>query len=501
MAVRSSLGAGRNRILRLLLTETLVLWAVGGVLGVIMAWGGVAGVVRLFAEELPPVYQITLDLRIVGTVLGLSFLTGLIFGLPPAARVVRQDLREFLKEGRRTTGDRGRARFRTALIIGEVTLAVALLAGAGLTLRSLSKTLNADPGLDPHHLLTARVNLPSVRYPETPERTAFFTELLDQVRVQPGVVSAATSYVVPMGPGGWQNGYHVEGEPPEEAGQYTFAEVSSISSDYFRTMGIPLSRGRDFTRQDDADAPGIAIVDERMVARYWADDDPIGKRLKWGGFESESPWMEVVGVVGHVTVNGVIEEALPQVYIPHWQDNDDGYFLMVKTRGEPHSMVATLRRLVLSLDPTLPLANVETLDAYARQTTRSQRLLALLMAIFAGAAAILAAVGIYGVMAQVTSERQHEIGVRVALGARGDQVLRMVLRQGLATVGVGVVLGLGLAFALGRVMSAQLFGVSAADPLTFFLAPTLVACIALAANLLPARRAVRFDPVRALQAE
>ncbi len=501
MAVRASLGAGGNRIVRFLLAETLALWLLGGFLGVILARFGVEALARVLAEEIPPVFRIGLDLRVVAVVLGISLLTGILFGLPPALRAVREDLREYLKEGRRATGGPARRRFRSGLVTAEVSLAAALLLGAGLTLRSVSRILDTSPGLDPEGVLTVLLSLPDLRYPGVPERTAFFTEILDRARALPGVTSAATSHVVPLGPGGWQNSYHVEGEPPQEGGQATFAEVSSVSSDYFRTLGIPHFRGRDFTRQDHADAPPVVIVDEALADRYWPGEDPLGKRLKWGGFESESPWMEVVGVVGHVAVNGVVQEALPQIYVPHWQDNDEGYFLMVKTLGDPRTLVEPIRRAVLALDASLPLANVRTLEGYAMETTRSQRVLALLMALFAGAAAILAAVGIYGVMAQLTVERRHEIGIRVALGARGDQVLKMVLRQGLAMAGVGLVLGLGLGLGLGQVMSARLFGISSADPLTFLVTPMLVMVIAVAANLLPARRAMKMDPVRALQAE
>ena len=501
MAVRASLGAGRGRIFRLLLTETLFLWALGGALGLYLAWWCVSGLARLLAEEIPPVFDLSLDLRVAGAALGLSLLTGLTFGLPPALRVVREDLREFLKEGRRTAGVRGRNTFRTALIVAEVSLAVALVVGSGLAARSVSRILAADPGLDPSNVVAVEVNLPPARYPEEPERTAFYSQVLEGVRALPDVQSAATGYVVPLGPGGWQNAYHVEGTPPEAGGQYTFAELSSVSSDYFATLGIPLLRGREFTLRDDADAPPVVVVDQAMADRYWPGEEPVGKRIKWGSHESENPWMEVVGVVGQVKVNGVVEETLPQMYIPHWQDNDDGYYLMVKSRGDPLSLVDPIRRVVAGVDPTIPLASVGTLEGYARETTRTERILALLMGIFSAGALLLAGVGVYGVTAQLAAERRHEIGVRVALGARQDQVLGMVLKQGLASVGVGVFIGLGLAWGLGRLMAAQLFGVTPTDPLTFLLTPLAVVGIAILANLLPARRAMKVDPVRALQAE
>jgi putative ABC transport system permease protein len=266
-------------------------------------------------------------------------------------------------------------------------------------------------------------------------------------------------------------------------------------------MGIPLIRGREFTRQDNEDAPPVIIVDESMVERYWPGEDPIGKRIKWGGYATPSTWKEVVGVAGHVKVNGVVNETLPQIYLPHWQDNDNNYFLIVRTRGEPLALVETIRQSVLALDPALPLASVGTMSGYSSETTRSQELLALLMGIFSVAAILLAGVGIYGVMAQATAERRHEIGVRVALGARDAQVVQMVFRQGSIVVLSGILLGMGLAVAGGRLIASQLFQVSALDPVTFAVTPLVVVAVATVANVLPAWRATKVDPVRALQTE
>lgn len=501
MAVRASLGAGRIRILRLLFTETLVLWTLGGSLGLVLAIFGVRGVTTLLAEMIPPVFQVGLDLRVAAVLLGVVLVSGLVFGLPPAVRLVRSDLQGFLKEGARTGHGVWRARFRSLLVVAEVTLAAALLVASGLTLRSFSRIATTHPGIDVKNVLVVEVNLPEGRYGRPELRSAFFTQLLDRIRSEPGVISAATAYNVPLGPGGWQNAYHVEGVPPEEGAQYSFAEVNSVSTDYFRTMGIPLLAGREFTRQDDADAPPVLIVGEAMANRYWPGEDPVGKRVKWGSFESENDWMEVVGVAGEVKVNGVLQDALPQIYVPHWQDNDSGYFLLLKTRQNAMGLVEVVRRDVLALDPAQPLASVGTLESYARETTLSSQLLAILMALFSVAAVLLAGVGIYGVMAQTTAERRHEIGVRVALGARGSQVMGMVFRQGLLTVALGVVLGLGLAAAFGRLMSSQLYQTSTLDPVTFVATPLLVLAVAMTANLLPAHRATKVDPVRALQAE
>jgi putative ABC transport system permease protein len=501
VAVRVSLGAGHRRILRLLLTETLILWFLGGLLGLVLAVFGVRGVTTLLAEQIPPVFRIGLDLRIVLLLLALTLTTGLAFGLPPALRLVKRDLREFLGDGVRTGLGMGRSRFRSGLVVAEVSLAVALLAGTGLTARSFSKMVRTSPGIDPMNVLVAEINLPDTRYADPEDRSRFFDQLLERVQGHPGVLSAATAYTVPLGPGGWQNGYHVEGEPPEEGGQGNFSEVNSVSTDYFRTMGIPLLRGRVFTREDNADASPVIIVAQDVAERFWPGEDPLGKRIKWGGFDSGSPWMEVVGVAGEVRVNGVAAEALPQTYIPHWQDNDNGYYMVIKTWGEPLNLAEPLREMVLGIDPELPISSIGTMEGFLRETTRTAELLALLMTLFSGAAILLAGVGIYGVMAQMTAERRHEIGIRVALGARSDQVLRMVFRQGLVMVGTGVVMGLGLAAVVGRLVSSQLYQVSALDPLTFALTPLLVGAVALTANLLPARWATKVDPVRALQAE
>jgi len=501
IAIRTGLGANGPRIVRLLLTESVTLWVLGGLLGIAFAHGAIRALLALRGDQLAPVFQVGIDTRVVAVTLAVALLTGLLFGLVPALRTMRPDLVEHLKEGARSSGGVGRSRLRSALVVAEVSLAVALLVAAGLTVRSFGEMMRASPGFDPENVLSVEINLPAARYSEASQRTAFYYELLDRVRAIPGVRSAATSYVLPVAPGGWQNSFHVEGEPPEEAGVLAFAEVSSVSADYFATMGIPLLRGREFRRSDGVEAPRVVIVDEMLAERYWPNDDPIGKRLKFGDYSSESPWREVVGVVAHVKVNGVIREALPQFYMPHWQDNDLAYFLAVKSAGDPVRLIEPVRRAVLAIDAAQPIAEVNTMAAYVRASTADGRFMATLLGTFAAAALLLAAVGIYGVMAQATAERGHEIGVRIALGATGGEVLGMVVRQGMVRVIVGVILGLGLAIAIGRLMAGSLFGVSALDPATFVVAPFFLSAVALAASLVPARRAVHVDPLRALQAE
>ena len=501
IAIRTSMGAAGPRIVRLLLTESLTLWLLGGALGIFIANAAIGAVISLRGDQISPLFQIGIDLRVVMVTLLLALLTGLLFGLTPALRSMRPDLVEHLKEGSRSSGGVGRDRLRSALVVAEVSLAVALLVGAGLTVRSFMKMTGESPGIDPRDVLSVEINLPSARYPDGDQRIAFYQELLDRVRALPGVQTAATSYVLPMAPGGWQTAFHVEGEPPEQGAVYTFAEVSSVSADYFRAMGIPMLQGREFTRSDGPQAPQVVVVDELLAQRHWPNEDPVGKRLKFGTFDSGNPWMEVVGVVGHVKVNGVVQDALPQFYIPHWQDDERGYYLVVKADGDPTQLVEPIRQTVLAIDPAQPTASVNTMTEYVRASTTDGKFMALLLGIFAVAALLLAAVGIYGVMAQATAERRHEIGVRMAIGATSGEVVRMVLRQGMARVAAGIVLGLVVAAALGQVMASSLFGVSPWDPATFLLAPLFLGGVALAASLLPARRAMSVDPVRALHVE
>ena len=501
IAIRSSMGANGPRIVRLLLTESLILWIASGIIGIGIAHYATQAIARFRPDQILPILRVGIDLRVVMVALAVSLVTGVLFGLVPALRTIRPDLVEHLKEGARSSGGLGRNRVRSALVIAEVSLAVALLVAAGLTARSFARMIRTSPGFDPQGVLSVEINLPDARYPDVASRTAFFHDLLDRVRALPGVRSAATTYVIPIGPGGWQNAFHVEGEPPEVGSVQTFAEISAVSTGYFETMEIPLVLGREFTRADGPDAELVAIVDETVAQRYWPDADPIGKRLKWGDYESSNSWMTVVGVSGHVKVNGVLEEALPQVYVPHWQDNDDGYFLVAKALGDPTALVEPIRRTVLAIDPLQPISSVNTMTEYVRSSVDDGEFLTLLLGIFAATALLLAAVGIYGVMAQATAERIHEIGVRLALGATDTSVLGMIVRQGMARVAVGIVFGLMLAVVLGRLLASGLFGVSALDPMTFVTVPLFLGAVALGANLVPARRALRVDPVRALHAE
>ncbi len=500
LAVRATLGAGGGRLVRLLLVESLTLWLIGGAAGLLIALGGTRLLTNLMGNTLPQVLLVQVDLRVILAALVIALVTGLFFGLVPALRSARRDLLNQLKEGGRTTAGRSRRRIRMALVVAEVALAVALLVGAGLTVRSFHRMTCGEVGLDTENVLTLQVDLAEARYREPERRQAFFDGLLARVRAIPGVVSAATCYVVPLGPDNWQNGYHVEGEPPEEGNVLAYAETNAVSPDYFRTLEIPLVRGRDFTDRDGrAGTPPVVIVDEQLAQRYWPDEDPIGKRLKFGDFSSTNPWMEVVGVARHVALYGVLESSDWQLYLPHPQDNDYGYFLTVKTQGEPERYTESVRAAVLDLDGDQPIHRVRTMTDYLRASTERSGLLARLLALFAVAGLLLASAGLYGVMSYVTLERSHEIGIRIALGARRGQVLGMILRQGLGQVGVGVGVGLVLAAVFARILESGLYGIAPLDPVTFLLAPGFLVLVAGLAILVPAHRATRIDPVRVLQ--
>jgi len=488
---------------RLVLTESVVLWLTGGALGLLIADGATRMIGAALADDLPRIYSIGLDFRVVLFTLLVALITGILFGLLPALRSVRPDLQGFLKEGSRTSTGARRQRLRSSLVIAEVTLSVTLLVGAGLTVRSLSQMVGTSPGLDVENVLTADVSLPEARYPEESQYISFFAGLLEEIRALPGVLSASSTLVVPIGPGGWQTNFYVEGTPgPETPSDVPFTEATAVHPDYFATMGIPLLQGRDLSDRDEADAPRVAVIDRTFAEQFWPEGEVIGKRLKFGSEpDSENPWMEVVGVVGHVKLNGVREDALRQIYLPFSQNSSRDTYLVVKTAGDPFTFVEPIRQLVNARDPDLPLSDIQTMLGYLSENTRGDQLMTVLMSVFAATALLLAATGIYAVMSYTTVERLHEMGIRLALGARAGQVVGMVVRQGMIRVGIGAVVGLAGAVGVGQLMESTLFGVTPLDPPTFVAAPVFLVLVAVVATLLPALRATAVDPVDTLRQE
>jgi putative ABC transport system permease protein len=501
IAVRSALGARPSRILRQLLTESVVLALAGGGLGILLAVWGIDLVKALPPETLPRSAGIRLDGTTLVFTLALSIVTGLVFGVVPGIMLSRSRLAGALQEGGRAGGLRVSRRVRAGLVAGQVALAHVLLVGAGLHMRSLGALLKVDPGFRPDGVLVAEIaGLPEARYPERPERAAFYDRTLGALRALPGVASVAAVTTVPVtGNDIIFSIEEVEGQPPRPPDQAVSANWYSVSPGYFETMGIPLVAGRVFTSSDAATSPRVAIIDETMARRIFPGENPIGHRLRMG--IDGKVFREIVGVVGDVRHYGLDRAVTMQMYEPYAQIAPDGMTFLVRTAGDPGALAGAARRAIQSVDPEQPVTSTRTLVGIVADSTSQRRFTLTLLAAFAVAAMLLAAVGVYGVIAFAVSQRTHEIGVRMALGAERRAILGLVLRQGMAMVLAGVVAGLAAALALTRLVSATLYGVGAADPATYAATATLLCLVAFAATYLPARRATRVEPTTALRCE
>jgi predicted permease len=499
IAIRAALGAGRARLLRQMLTESVLLSVAGGVLGIAVAWAGLRGLLAITPANVPRMDEVALDGTVLAFTAILSVLTGILFGLVPAWHAARTDLNETLKEGGRSgRGGEGRHWVRNALVVAEVSLALVLLVGAGLMLKSFQNVLAADTGINPEGVLTATIAPPPTLGTEPEKVRPYIARVIERVQALPGVEAAATT--LPL-LGGWQTGFWVEGRPFPPPGQWPSTDIARVSPDYFRVMGQRLLRGRYFTEHDTADSAPVAIVDQTLAETYWPGEDPIGKRMRFGGPHSHAPWMEIVGVVAHVKNYGVDEESRVETYVPVMQNPNRFFTIVVRTQGDPAALTAGLRRAVLEADSEAVLFNPRTMAEIASDSVAERRLAALLLAVFSGLALTLAAVGLYGVMSYAVTQRTHEIGIRMALGAQRSDVFRLLLGQGMLLTAIGLAAGLAGAWWLTRFIEAQLFHVSATDPLAFALLPVLLAAVALLAALVPARRATRVDPVIALRYE
>jgi putative ABC transport system permease protein len=510
IAVRTALGAGRWRIIRQLLTESVLLSVAGGVLGLLFALWGVDALLAVLPEDIPRllVMNIGLDTRVLIFTLGVSILTGLLFGLAPAIQVSKANLNEALKEGGRSaTGGAHRNWVRSVLVVSEVALSLLLLVSAGLLMKSFLNLQRADIGFNPDGVLTMRVPLPEARYKENGQIENFYRALLQRVEHLPGVQTAALTRGLPMN-GGIESGVTVEGQEITNLKDTVVAVNLTCSPDYFRAMEIPLVKGRYFTDQDRTDTQPVAIIDEQMAGRFFANADPLGKRIKLGGAASPFPWMQIVGVVRHVKHYGPDEEGRVELYRPYFQlpNVPDAQFnrsmlLVARTAGDPAALTGALRNAVRELDKDQPVSEVQPMARIVAASVAPQKFATWLLAVFAAAALALAALGLYGVMAYSVTQRTHEIGVRMALGAARRDVLRLIVGQGMRLTLVGVGLGLVGALLLTRVMKSLLYGVSAADPVTYGGVALLLALVALLACLLPARRATKVDPLVALRYE
>ena len=502
IAVRAALGARRFRIVRQLLTESLLLALLGSVLGLGFAWLGIKALVAISPRDLVSFQSVGLNLTVLSWTLGVSMLTGIIFGLAPALHISRLNLNDSLKDGGKSESGQasGSRRLRNALVVSEIALAVVLLASAGLLIRSFLRLQQVDRGFNTDNVLTMVVRLPD-RYREDPQVVNFFNQALERVRQLPTVRSAGIVNFLPLYGGlGSATGFKILGRPEPPPGQGLSTDVRVVDAGYFGTLGIPLLRGRNFSDAEQREAKHVLLINDALARQYFPDQDPIGQRLDVVMFDKPTP-AEIIGVVGNVRYDSLVDEAPPAVYFPHPDLAYSFMTLVVRTDGDPAAIAPAVQREIRALDPNQPVSDVRTMNQVMSEWVARSRFNTLLLGLFAGLATLLSAVGIFGVMNYSVALRTRELGLRLAVGAQPRQVLLLVLKQGLGLTIVGVVLGLAAAFALTRLLSGLLFGVAAVDVTTFASISLLLVIVSLLACYLPARRAMRIDPLSALRYE
>ncbi len=503
IAVRTALGAGRGRIVRQLLTESVLLAIAGGVAGLFFAWWSFSFLKQLIPDSMAMNAGVQIDARVFGFTLLLSLLTGIIFGLAPALQAAKVDLNEALKQsGGRTGTGAGHRRLRGALVVSEIALALVLAVGAGLLIQTFLRLRALDIGVNPENVLTLRTSLARSKYGELPKRAAFYQQVLERVRALPGVTSAGYTTAVPLTWKGGTNGFTVEGH---EQGAGQDANSRQASPGYMETMGIKLREGRFLNEHDDAQAQTVAIINETMARQYWPGASALSKRFKLGPADSPRPWFTVVGVIADVKEMGLEAPPKAEMFFPYQQMPDMFWNaprdLTVRTTGDPLSLAAAVRQAVWSVDRAQPVSNVRTMDDILSEEVVQRRIGMTLLVSFASLALLLASLGIYGVLSYAVTQRTQEIGIRMALGAGRQAVVRMVMADGMRLATAGVAIGLGVSLALTRLMSGLLFGVSASDPFTLAGVTLLLAAVALVACYVPARRAAKVDPMIALRYE
>src|SRR5438094_1550551 len=484
IALRLALGASRSRLTRQFLTESVLLALLGGGFGLLLALAGIRVLKTFIPVTISQTQTISIDGKVLVFTALLALLTGIVFGLAPAMHASHSNLNHWLKEGGRDSaiGKKGN-RLRDLLVVGEVAVSFILLIGAGLLINSFLHLRNLDPGFRADHLLTMKVDLSELRYPDGERRSVFFDEVLFRIRALPGVQSVAVAGNLPFTYNGDSASIAVEGIPDPPPGQWPDVIYRAIGPGYFGTMGIPVIRGRDFADQDKADSKNVVVIIEKTAQHYWPEQDPIGKRLKTGATTSHAPWREVIGVVKDVRQNDFIAQPKMQMYFDYRQLKDPAAnALVVRTSVEPMSLATSVRDAIWDVDKDQPVANVDTMDHIVSEAIARQRFSMLLLGSFATLALGLAAVGIYGVMSYSVAQRTHEIGIRMAFGARRTSVVNMIVRQVLKLVGIGMLVGLVAAFLLTRVMASLLYGISAKDPITFLGISLVLLAVAILAS-------------------
>ncbi len=502
-SIRAALGAGRWRLIRQLLTESVLVSVAGGAVAVLLAVWGTSLLVAMKPENLPRLQEIGVDARVLGFTFGLSLLTGVIFGLLPAWAASRGGVNEALKEGGRSaTAGGAKQRLRSTFVVVELAVALILLVGAGLLIKTFWQLRSIKTGFNPDRLLTMRVELPETRYKEIAKQTQFRTRVLEGMNSLPGVQAAMVSEL-PLSGDSLDHNFLIDGRPPIDPGDEPSVETRSVLGDYFRTMQIPLRAGRDFEPQDFADkAPLVGIANEALVRQYFPGEDPLGKRIRWAR-DPEVRWITIVGVVADIKHFGLDLPEQPGLYSPYPQAAPWKRWMTIvaRTQSDPAGITHAVKEQIWKVDSQLPLTKVQTMHEVAAASFAARRFNMLLLAIFAGLALVLAAVGIYGVMSYAVTQRTQEIGIRMALGAQASDVLKLIVRNGMRLTLIGTAAGLAGAFALTRLMTTMLFGVTPTDVGTFATVSVVLIVVAFLACYLPARRATKVDPLVALRYE
>ena len=499
IAIRSALGASRLRVLRLLLGESLLLSLAGGVLGLLLAVWGTHALIALAPENIPRLNEVGIDLFVFAFTLVVALITGIIFGLIPAIQSAKPDLNEALKEGTRgtSTGVAGK-RTRNILVTVEVALSLVLLIGAGLMVKSFIRLQEVNLGFNPDNLLTAGVSLSKARYTEGRQQAAFYQNAIQRLKSLPGVQDVATTTALPLTLSVSGSDFLIDGQPDPPEGQEMIINTSSVSPDYFRTLGIPMLKGREFSDRDNSDAPMAAVVNDELARVYFSNQDPIGKRIS---FDERQTWISIVGVAGDVKRLGGDSTAKPEVYLSYLQAPATSMSFVVRSSTDPSSLTNAMKTEIQSIDKDLPIDDARTMPQLLAEINSGRRFNMLLLGIFAGVALLLAIVGIYGVMSYTVAQRTHEIGIRVAIGAQKSDVFRMVIGHGMMLALAGIAVGLVAAYGVTRLMTTMLFGVEATDPVTFAGIAVLLAVVAFFACYIPGRRAAKVDPLVALRYE
>jgi putative ABC transport system permease protein len=503
MAIRTALGASRWRVMQQLFTESTILALAGGAVGLLLALWGVALMTRLLPQEFPRLDEIKMDWRVLGFTLGASMLTGILFGLAPALQISRTDVQESLKEsGRGASSSRRHNRLRHLLIVGEVALSVVLLVGAGLLFRSFLQLQSVKAGFTPQQLLTLRLTPSGPRYARDADYMSFYSQVMQRVGELPGVQVVGAINTLPLAKGPTA-GIWIEGGPLLTQDKWPSTNYRGVSSDYFRAMNIPVVQGRSFTERDNQSAPLVMIVNQAMAHRDFPNVNPVGKRINLGGKDPKGQpiWQEIIGVTGDFRNLELRDEASPEFYTSALQDTWTGMSVVVRTTTEPAGLVPEIRHIVADVDKSAPVSEVKTMENIVSEAVSQPRFNLFLLGLFSSIALLLSAAGIYGVTAYAVTQRTHEFGIRMALGAQVSDVLKMILGQGMLLIAIGVVIGLAASFALTRLLKTLVFGVSVTDPLTFVAITMVLMLVALLACYIPARRATKVDPLVALRYE